>query len=251
VSDGVGSYVQAAASGIRGDVTIDRAAARNALDGEGWRGLAEAVQRHVADDAVRVIVVRSEGLAFCAGGDLSWMRAADEAELMVVNEALEALRSCPKPVVARVHAPAFGGGVGLAASCDVVVAARDARFTLSEVRVGVAPAIVSRFVIDRIGAARFRSWALLAEAVEAEDAYVAGLVDRLAEPDELDDEVSRVVTALAAGEPEALAATKRLFPAGLEPSAAVRELARLRARPEFAEGIAAVREKRPASWVPR
>ena len=243
-------YVRASAAGIRGDVAIARAEARNALDGAGWRGLAEAVRQHAGDPSVRVLVLQSEGPVFCAGGDLAWMRTADEGELMVVNEALDALRSCPKPVVARVHAPAFGGGVGLAAACDVVVAARDARFTLSEVRVGVAPAIVSRFVIDRVGGARFRSWALLAEPVEAEDAYVAGLVDWLAEPDQLDDEVSRVVSALAAGEPAALTVTKRLFPAGLAPDEAVAELARLRERPEFAEGIAAVREKRPAKWVP-
>ena len=236
---------------VRGEIRLTRPEQRNALDGDALRAIIADVARHTADEAVRVVVLQSEGPVFCAGGDLAWMRASDEAELMVVNEALAALRSCPKPVVARVHAPAFGGGVGLAAACDVVVAARDARFTLSEVRVGVAPAIVSRSVIERIGGARFRSWALLAEPVEAEDAHVAGLVDRLAEPDELDDEVSRVVAALAAGEPTALAATKRLFPRGLEPEAAVAELARLRARPEFAEGIAAVREKRPASWVPR
>jgi methylglutaconyl-CoA hydratase len=245
------SYVRAFASGRRGDVAIDRAEARNAIDGAGWRGLIEAVRRHAADPTVRVLVLRSEGSVFCAGGELPWMRGADQAELMLVDEALEAIRACPKPVVARVHAPAFGGGVGLAAACDVVVAARDARFVLSEVRVAVAPAIVSRFVIERIGGARFRSWALTAEAVEAEDAYVAGLVDRLAEPDEIDDAVSRVVTALSAGEPEALAATKRLFPSGLAAGPAVAELARLRARAEFAEGIAALREKRPASWVPR
>jgi methylglutaconyl-CoA hydratase len=245
------SYVRAVASDRRGDVIIDRPEARNAVDGAGWRALAEAVCRHAADPAVRVVVLWSEGPVFCAGGDLPWMRGAGEDELMLVDEALEAIRACPKPVVARVHAPAFGGGVGLAAACDVVVAARDARFVLSEVRVGVAPAVVSRFVIDRIGGARFRSWALTAEPVEAEDAYVAGLVDRLAEADEIDDAVSRVVTALAAGEPEALAAVKRLFPSGLAAGPAVAELARLRARAEFAEGIAALREKRPASWVPR
>jgi methylglutaconyl-CoA hydratase len=236
---------------VRGEIVLARPEQRNALDGDALRAIVADVQRYAADPAVRVLVVRSEGPIFCAGGDLGWMLTADEGELMVVNEALEALRGCPKPVVARVHAPALGGGVGLAAACDVVVAARDARFTLSEVRIGVAPAVVSRFVIERIGGARFRAWALLAEAVEAEDAYVAGLVDRLAEPDELDDAVTRVVAALAAGEPEALAATKRLFPRGLAANEAVAELARLRARPEFAEGIAAVRGKRPARWVVR
>jgi enoyl-CoA hydratase/carnithine racemase len=104
-------------------------------------------------------------------------------------------------------------------------------------------------VIGRVGGARFRAWALTARGITAEEALATGLVDRIAPPDRLDEAVTEVVTALAAGEPEALATVKRLFPNGLETDAAVAELARLRARPEFAEGMAAVREKRPAAWM--
>jgi 2-(1,2-epoxy-1,2-dihydrophenyl)acetyl-CoA isomerase len=104
-------------------------------------------------------------------------------------------------------------------------------------------------VIARVGGARFRAWALTARGITAPEALAAGLVDRVAAADELDEGVTEVVTALAAGEPEALATVKRLFPNGLETDAAAAELARLRARPEFTEGMAAVREKRPAAWM--
>jgi methylglutaconyl-CoA hydratase len=234
---------------VRGLIELNRPDQRNALDGEGWRAIVEGVRRHAEDPSVRVLIVQSRGPVFCAGGDVDWMRRADEPELRVAAEALEAIAGCPKPVVARVHGPAYGGGVGLAAACDLVVAAADVRFTLSEVRIGVAPAMVSRAVIGRVGGARFRAWALTARGITAEEALATGLVDRIAPPDRLDEAVTEVVTALAAGEPEALATVKRLFPNGLETDAAVAELARLRARPEFAEGMAAVREKRPAAWM--
>lgn len=231
-----------------GLVELRRPEHRNALDGDAWRALADEVRRHGEDAGVRVLVLRSEGPVFCAGADLDWMRAAAPAELMAIPEALAAIAACPKPVVARVHGPVFGGGVGLVAACDLVVAAEAARFTLSEVRVGVAPAIVSPAVIGRVGPSRFRAWALTARAVAADEALAAGLVDRVTPPDDLDEAVAEVVAALAAGEPGALAAAKRLFPAGLPAEAAVAELARLRGRPAFAEGIAALRERRRPAW---
>lgn len=234
---------------VPGLIELSRPDQRNALDGEGWRAIAEGVRRHADDPAVRVLIVRSGGPVFCAGADVGWMRGADERELRVAAEALDAIAACPKPVVARVHGPAYGGGVGLVAACDLVVASSQARFTLSEVRIGVAPAMVSRAVIGRVGGARFRAWALTARGITAEEALAAGLVDRVAPPDGLDEALSEVVGALAAGEPEALATVKRLFPDGLGTDAAVAELARLRERPEFAEGMAAVREKRPAAWT--
>ena len=234
---------------LRGLIELNRPEQRNALDGDGWRAITEAVRRHTADPAVRVLIVQSRGAVFCAGGDVDWMRRADESELRVAAEALDAIAACPKPVVARVHGPTYGGGVGLVAACDLAVASSEARFTLSEVRLGVAPALVSRAVIGRVGGARFRAWALTARPVSAEEALAAGLVDRVAGPQGLDEALTEVVTALAAGEPEALATVKRLFPSGMATDAAAAELARLRARPEFAEGMAAVREKRPTAWM--
>ena len=245
----VGTYIHSVVEGFRAVVEIRRAEARNALDGDGWRAIAEAAERYGHDDAVRVIVLRGVGEVFCAGGDVDWMRRASTDELALVGHALSGLAACPKPVIARVHGSAYGGGVGLLAACDVAVASDTARFALSEVRVGVAPAIVSRVTVRRIGGARFRAWALTGRAVTADEALAAGLVDLVVPPERLDSTVDEVVASLAAGEPAALAEVKRMFPNGLDDAEAVATLARLRARPEFAEGIAALREKRRAAWV--
>jgi methylglutaconyl-CoA hydratase len=243
------SYLRVRREGVRGIVEIDRPDARNALDGDGWRGIATALEQHADDPAVRTVLVQATDSVFCGGADVDWMRRAEPSELAAVGRTLDAVAACPKPVVARVQGPVYGGGVGLAAACDLVVAAPDVRFVLSEVRLGVAPGLVSRAVIARIGGARFRSWALIARPVDAQSAAAAGLVDRVAAPGELDRAIDEVCEALCAGEPGALAAVKQLFPDGMEVGAAAELLRELRVRPAFAEGIAALREKRPPSWV--
>lgn len=149
------SYVKTRVEGIRGIVEIDRPEGRNALDGESWRAIAAAAAAHDGAAQVRTILVQSTGSVFCAGGDLDWMLRSEPAELVAAATALDALAAVGKPVVARVHGPAYGGGVGLAAACDLVVAAHNVRFQMTEVRVGVAPAMVSRAVIGRIGGALF------------------------------------------------------------------------------------------------
>jgi methylglutaconyl-CoA hydratase len=243
------SYLRVRREGIRGIVEIDRPDGRNALDGDGWRGIRAALRQHEADPEVRTVLLQATGSVFCAGGDLDWMLRSEPSELQVGAEAADALIACPKPVVARVQGPAYGGGVGLLAACDLVVAVDTARFQLSEVRLGVAPAMVSRAVIGRVGGARFRAWALTAQSIDPAAALAAGLVDRVVAPDALDRAIDEVCQSLCAGEPGALASVKALFPAGLPAGAAAEELGRLRARPAFAEGIAAMREKRPPSWV--
>ena len=245
----VGAMIRSEVVGARGYVWLAGAEQRNALDGAAWRAVGDAVRAMELESPVRMIVLAAEGKTFCAGAQVDWMRAAPSEELTAVGETLEHLRACSKPIVARVQGSAYGGGVGLVAACDLVVVSREARFVLSETRLGVAPAMVSQAVIGRIGGARFRTWALLGQPVSADEGLAAGLVDRVAEPDELDAVLDEVCGALGQGEPLALAAVKQLFPHGFAGPAAVEMLAELRARPEFAEGIAALREKRPAKWV--
>lgn len=235
--------------GARGYVRLNEPAQRNALDGAAWRAIGNALRAMELESPVRTIVLVAEGPTFCAGAQVDWMRSASAEELSAVGQTLDQFGACSKPIVARVQGAAYGGGVGLVAACDVVVASREARFALTEARLGIAPAMVSRAVIARIGGARFRSWALTAEPVSADEALAAGLVDRVADEPELDTAVDRLCTALARAEPVALAAVKRLFPDGFAGPAAVELLVELRARPEFAEGIAALRERRPASWA--
>jgi methylglutaconyl-CoA hydratase len=235
--------------GARGYVRLANPEQRNALDGSGWRALGDAVRAMELESPVRSIVLVAEGKTFCAGAQVDWMRTAPPEELGAIGQTLGDFAACPKPIVARVHGPAYGGGVGLVAACDLVVASREARFVLSEVRLGVAPAIVSRAVMARIGAARFRHWALTARQVSTDEAREAGLVDHVADGAELDAVLEDTLRALEHAEPLALAAVKQLFPHGFAGPAAVEMLAELRDRPEFAEGIAALREKRPAAWV--
>jgi methylglutaconyl-CoA hydratase len=235
--------------GARGYVRLANPEQRNALDGAAWQAIGDAVRAMELESPVRMIVLVAEGNTFCAGAQVDWMSAAPPEELTAVGQTFDQFRACSKPIVARVQGSAYGGGVGLVAACDLVVASREARFVLSETRLGVAPAMVSQTVIGRIGGARFRTWALTGQPATAEEARAAGLVDRVADPDGLDAAVDELCAALGQGEPLALAAVKQLFPDGFAGPAAVEMLAELRGRPEFAEGIAALREKRPAKWV--
>jgi len=233
------------------DVVIDRPERRNALDGEGWRAIAAAFDGLRARADLRVARLRSTGAVFCGGGDLEWLRSAPGEELAQIGVALSAMRGCPQPIVCRVQGPTYGGGVGLVAAADVVVAGPEANFTLSEVRLGIAPALVSPYLIARVGSARFRAWALLGAPVDGPSAQVAGLVDVATTQPEFDRVVAEAIEHLRRGEPEALAAIKRLPREGLDTAEAATLLATLRARDAFAEGIAARRERRPARWEGR
>ena len=230
------------------EVVIDRPERRNALDGAGWRAIAEVFGGLGARTDLRVALLRSTGEVFCGGGDLEWMRSAPREELAGIGEALAAMRGCPQPIVCRVQGPAYGGGVGLVAAADVVVAGPAAHFTLSEVRLGIAPALISPYLIARVGPARFRTWALLGTPIDVPTAHAAGLVDFTTNPEDIDRVVAEAIDNLRRGEPEALAAIKRLPREGLAGPDAATLLAALRARDAFAEGIAALRERRPANW---
>ena len=231
------------------EVVIDRPERRNALDGEGWRAIAEAFGGLGARPEIRVAILRSNGEVFCGGGDLGWMRSAPREELARIGEALEAMRGCPRPIVCRVQGPTFGGGVGLVAAADVVVAGPKAEFTLSEVRLGIAPALISPYLIQRVGPMRFKTWALLGNPIDVTTAQSAGLVDILADEQELDGKVATVVEELRRGEAGAIEAIKLLPREGLPTPDATTLLATLRARDAFAEGIAALKEHRPAAWA--
>lgn len=246
-----GAAIAVEVTGARGVVRLTRPRARNALDGAAWRAIAEAISRLEREPTVRAIVLRADGAVFSAGADLDWLRSATGDDLTSIADALTAVSSCPRPVVARVHGAAFGGAVGLIASCDVVIASASATFSLAEVRVGVAPAIVSSVLTGRVGTARFRTWALLGAAVDAEAARRAGLVDQVAPDTDLDSAVDDILDRLAKGEPEALSSIKRIPVGGFSTADAVAELIRLRDRPSFAAGVDALRSREAPPWYHR
>jgi methylglutaconyl-CoA hydratase len=231
-------------------VTLARPERRNAFDA----GLIAELTDAFADvgDA-RTVVLRGEGPSFCAGADIEWQRSSidltyDEnvTDAMRLYAMLEAIDSCPVPVVAGVHGHALGGGSGLIACTDVAIAAPDAVFGFSEVRLGIIPAVISPFVLARIGPAAARRYFLTGERFGAEDALRIGLVHEVAH--DLDAAVERAVADVLAGGPEAVQAAKRLVrerPEGVETA---RLAAERRTSDEGQEGLRAFLEKREPAW---
>jgi methylglutaconyl-CoA hydratase len=239
-------------------LTLDSPANRNALSRAMLAQLRAALAEALGDDAVRVLVLDHTGRVFCSGMDLTEAAggAAGDQGVNQLRALLEQIWDAPKPVLAVVRGPARAGGVGLLASCDVVVTATSATFAFTEVRIGIVPAVISAVVLPRMVPNVAHRLMLTGEVFDATVALAGGLVDLAVPVDEVDARVEEQVTALAQGAPLALAETKRLLQAarGRPLSATFPDLLDLSARffasDEGREGIAAYREKRPAQWVP-
>jgi methylglutaconyl-CoA hydratase len=231
-------------------VTLARPERRNAFDAELIRALTEAFA-DVGD--ARVVVLAGDGESFCAGADIEWQRSAIDLsyeenveDALRLHAMLEAIDSCPAPVVARIQGYCLGGGCGLAASVDVALAADDATFGFSEVKLGIVPAVISPFVLSRIGEGAARRYFLTGERFDAATALHIGLVHEVAA--DLDEAVERVVGELLGSGPEAIRAAKALIrvrPGGDE---AAHIAAQLRTSEEGQAGLRAFLEKRPAPW---
>ncbi len=242
---------------------MNRPELHNALDDAQIQALTEALARVAADSAVRVVVLAGAGRSFSAGADLDWMRrmaANTHAENLAgaerLAQMLRKLHALPKPVIARVHGAAIGGGVGLVAACDIAVAAEGAVFALSEVRLGLVPAVISPYVIGAIGARQAGRYFLTAERFGATEAERIGLVHRAVPAAELDGAVAAITDALRAGGPDALAAAKRLIAdVATRPldealvTETARRIAAIRATEEGREGVAAFLDKRKPRWL--
>jgi len=243
-------------------LTLNRPAKHNVLSGETCDELRSAAAAIEADAAVRVVVLTGAGASFCAGGDLGWMRAqfaatraGRMAEARRLAGMLQALNTLGRPLVGRINGAAYGGGVGLLAVCDAVVASATARFGLTETRLGLIPATISPYVLARIGEGRARAVFFSGRLFDAEEARGLGLVTRVAASEALDAVVEDEVAPYLSAAPGAVAAAKRLARAlGPRIDAEVIEdtIARLAdtwETPEAQAGIAAFLEKRPAPWV--
>lgn len=235
-------------------ITLDRPDARNALSADLVDSLADHLDAAVADDAARVVVLTNAGTTFCAGADLRSGTSRSPRRSLV--DVLTTMLDSPKPVIGRIAGHCMGGGVGLAAACDISVITDDAAVGFTEVRIGVAPAMISVVCLPKMRRADAAELFLSGERITAARAVEVGLLNRVVPRDDLDDAVAEVVGKVVAGGPLALAAAKRLL-------REVPELDRdeaftmtealsgeLFASEEAAEGMAAFREKRPARWVP-
>ena len=246
-----------------GRIALARPEVRNALNDEVMRKLAEALDSFEANDQVRVVVITGIGKTFSAGADLAFMQRiasagaeANKADALELGKLFHRVATFAKPVVARVNGPAIGGGVGLVAACDIVVAADTAFFAFSEVRLGLVPAVISPFCIRRLGAARARRLFLTGERFSAAVALEYGLADRIVANESLDAAVDAVCDDLVRGAPNALAEAKRLIddvstlPRESVLSYTAECIARLRSGDEAKEGMQAFLEKRAPSWAP-
>jgi methylglutaconyl-CoA hydratase len=266
----LGNSLTITRSGPVATVTMTRPEVHNAFNEHLVVELRDAFTTLGADAGVRVIVLAGEGRSFSAGADLDWMRrmaeaseADNRADAQRLAAMLRAVAECPKPVVARVHGAAIGGGAGLVAACDIAIAAERARFGFSEVRLGIVPATIAPYVVAKIGAGRALPLFLLGERFDARFAMTIGLVYQVTADDLLEGAVESIVEALLLGGPDAQTVCKELVRhVGAQGWGPQREgevkgidaytselIARVRAGAEAREGVAAFLEKRKASWA--
>ena len=243
-------------------VFLNRPEVRNAFNDGVITELAATFTRLGQDPAVRVIVLGGHGKAFCAGADLNWMKSMagygwedNRADATRLAEMLWAVYACPLPVVGRLQGDCYAGGMGLAACCDVLVAAEGMHFCLSEARLGLLPATISPYVIRAMGEQAARRYFIPAERFSAAQAQAMGFVHEVVAPEALDAKVEEIVALVAANGPAAVKACKRLVHdfAGREitpelRAETARRIADIRASEEGREGVQAFLNKREPGW---
>lgn len=246
-------------------LSLNRPDRHNALSAPLVEALTATLERLAGDDGLRVVVLTGAGRSFCAGADIGEMRAAadatpadNERDAARLANLLHRLDRFPRPTLARVQGNAFGGALGLIAACDIAVGADSALLSLSEVRLGIAPAMISPYLLRAIGPRQARRLCLTGERMSAATAVRLGLLHEAVPDERLDATVAGIVADLLQGAPGAQAEIKRLLArvAGRDEgdeerlaADTARWIARLRAAPEGREGLSAFLEKRPAKWV--
>jgi methylglutaconyl-CoA hydratase len=244
-------------------LTLNRPDVHNAFDDRLIGQLTQRLRELEGNPQVRVVVLAAEGKSFSAGADLNWMKrmaryseAENLRDAVALADLMHTLSALKKPTVARVQGAAYGGGVGLVACCDIAIGTTAASFSLSEVRLGLIPAVISPHVIAAVGERQARRYFLTAERFDAAEALRIGLLHAVVDEAQLDAAVQGMVDQLLKGGPKAQAAAKDLIAAvvnrpvdrALVEDTAER-IARIRVTPEGREGIAAFLEKRAASWA--
>jgi methylglutaconyl-CoA hydratase len=244
-------------------VWLARPEVRNAFNAALIAELHASFEQLRADASLRCIVLGAQGKAFCAGADLGWMRAMadygweqNRADAQALADMLWAVWSCPVPIVGRIQGDCYAGGVGLAAVCDVRIAADTANFCLSEARLGLLPATISPYVVRALGEQAAQRYVITAERFSATQAQALGFVHEVCAPEAIDTTVDGIVAALVANGPQAVRACKALWRdvAGQPISAALREdtarrIADIRAGAEGREGVQAFLQGRKPAWA--
>ena len=244
-------------------VILNRPEMRNAFDDKTIAELTQAFSQLGQDPQVRVIVLAANGLAFCAGADLNWMRrmadytrADNLADAEALAEMLRVIYECPKPTIARIQGDVVAGGMGLVAACDMAVSVDTANFCLSEVKLGLIPATISPYVIRAMGARAAHRYFLTAERFDAREAHRIGFVHEVVGADQLDAKVTELTSALVNTSPNAVRSCKMLVQevAGRDIDAplidrTVEGIADIRTSSEGREGVQSFLQKRKPSWL--
>jgi methylglutaconyl-CoA hydratase len=243
-------------------VTLARPEVRNAFNAELIRELRDAFARLSDAQSIRAVVLSGEGKSFCGGADVNWMRGAldlsyDEnvADAEAMSDMFRAIDRCEKPVIGRIFGAALGGGAGLAAVCDVAIAAEETIFGFTEVKLGILPAVISPFVLAKIGVSYARALFVTGERFDAARAQRIGLVHEVVPANQLDAAVTRVTSEVLTAGPHAIAAAKRLIPQVLASSydgtrgVTANAIARQRVSAEGQEGLRAFLERRAAEFA--
>jgi methylglutaconyl-CoA hydratase len=244
-------------------LTLNRPETLNAFDTVQIAAFNDAMARAVGGPGIRVIVIAGNGPVFCAGADINYLRAAgnlppeeNTADAGLYAAMSEALRDAPVPVVGRVQGGAYGGGLGIAAACDIVLAADSAKFAITEARYGLTPSLMVPFLIGRIGQRGCRRWCLTGEVMDAAEAARIGLADIVVPDDALDAELDKLVDSLLMISPGGLAASKASIGENARPALtraihdrALAAFAAGRASTQAEEGMAAFLAKRPPAWA--
>jgi len=249
------------AQGPVAQVRLDRPDVRNALDTELIEQLRSTFERIAGDSAIRAVVLSGEGKAFCGGADVNMMRESldltreqNVAAARALSEMFRTIDRCPKPVIAKVHGAALGGGAGLVAVCDIAIAGSDTAFGFTETKLGIIPAVISPFVLAKIGASHARALFLTGERFDARRAQAIGLVHEVVVADTLDVAIERVTAEVLSAGPSAIAAAKKLIARVRETSygesrdITAEAIAEQRTSPEGQEGLRAFLERRPPNW---
>jgi len=253
------------ANGSTATITLNRAPIHNAFDDALIADLTAALEACDRDPAVRAVVLTGAGASFSAGADLNWMRgmaqaseADNRADSLRLARLMRTLNFLSKPTIARVNGSAYGGGVGLVACCDLAIGVDGAKFSLSEVKLGLVPAVISPYVIAAIGARQARRLFVSGEVFDATTAARIGLLHEAVAPDQLDASVERALHFLTKGGPVAQAEAKRLalHMSGMTVESAERVdaenaalIASLRVSAEGQQGLSAFLDKRAPNWA--
>jgi methylglutaconyl-CoA hydratase len=241
---------------------LNRPDLHNAFDAGLIAVLTATLEQVATDPGVRVVVLEASGASFSAGADLNWMRgmaAASEAEnredSLALARLMRTLDELPKPTIARVHGAAFGGGVGLVACCDIAIGAAEAKFGLTESKLGLLPAVISPYVINAIGARQARRWFATAEIFDATEALRIGLLHQVVPKEQLDAAVQKQIDLLLKAGPIASASAKQLVREVASHTDGAKHdadnatlIAKLRVSPEGQEGLSAFLDKRKPAW---